>query len=83
MFIPIWSAGKSAALDATITCPLKPSLISDAARSSDFALTNADKWRYEQYDDKISEIDNQFIPLAFESFMGFSELIQKSLKRIA
>ena len=32
---------------------------------------------------KCAEIGIQFVPLAFESFGGFSDLVRKTLKRIA
>ena len=49
IYLPSWSAGQPSALDVTITSPLKPSLISDAARRCGFALTNAEDRKYEQY----------------------------------
>ena len=82
VYLPSWSAGQPSALDVTITSPLQPSLISDAARCG-FALTNAEDRKYEQYAQKCAEIGIQFVPLAFESFGGFSDLVPKTLKRIA
>ena len=58
-----WSAGQPSALDVTITSPLQPSLISDAARRCGFALTNAEDRKYEQYAQKCAEIGIQFVPL--------------------
>ena len=80
--MPSWSAGQPVALDVTITSPLQPSLISDAARCG-CALTNAEERKYEQCAQKCTEGGIQFVPLAFESFGGFSDLVRKSLKRIA
>ena len=69
IYLPSWSVGQPSALGVTKTSPLQPSLISDAARRCGFALTNAEYRKYE--------------PLAFESFGGFSDLVRKTLKRIA
>ena len=82
IYLPSWSAGQPSALDVTITFPLQPSLISDAARCC-FALTNAEDRKYEQYTQKCAKIGIQFVPRAFESFGGFSVLVRKTLKRIA
>ena len=80
--MPNWSAGQPAALDVTITSPLQPILISHATRCG-FAVTNAEERKYVQYALKCAEIGIQFVPLAFDSFGGFSDLVQKTLKRIA
>ena len=48
-----------------------------------FALSAAEDRKYEQYAQKCSEVEAQFIPLAFETFGGFSETVRKTLKRIA
>ena len=37
----------------------------------------------EQYAQNCSEVGIQFIPLAFETFGGFSETVRETLKRIA
>ena len=83
IYLPSWSAGQPSALDVTITSPLQPSLISDAARRCGSALTNAEYRKYEQYAHKCAELGIQFVPLAFESFGGFSDLVRKISKHIA
>ena len=83
IYLPSWSAGQPSALEVNITSALQPSLISDAARRCGFALTNAEDRKYEQYAQKCAEIGIQFVPLASESFGGFSYLVQKTSKRIA
>ena len=83
VYLPSWSAGQPSALDVTITSPLQPNLFSDAARRCRFALTNAEKRKYEQYAQKYATICIQFVPLAFESFGGFSDMVRKTLKSIA
>ena len=75
IYLPSWSAGQPSALYATITSTLQPSLISDAARCA-FALTNAEDWKYEHHAQKCTDIGIQFVPLAFESFGGFSDLVR-------
>ena len=81
IYLPSRSAGEQSALGVTITSPLQPRLISDAARCS-FALTNAEDRKCEQYAQKCAEIGIQLVPLAFESFGGFSDLVRKTLKGI-
>ena len=44
---------------------------------------NAEDRKLEQYYQQCANIDVQFIPMAFESFGGLSELVRKTLKRIA
>ena len=83
VYLPFWSVGQPAALDITITSPLQPSIISNAARKSGFALRAAEDRKLEQYSQQCANIGVQFIPMAFESFGGLSELIRKTLKRIA
>ena len=83
MYLPSWSAGQPAALDITITSPLQPSIISNEARTSGFALTAAEERKLEQYSQQCANIGVQLIPKAFESFGGLSELVRKTLKRIA
>ena len=78
-----WSGGQPSALDVTIFSPLQPSLIPDAASRCGFNLTNAEERKDEQYAQKCAEIDIQFVPPAFDSFGGFSDLVRKTLKRIA
>ena len=82
MYLPCWSAGQPAALDITITSPLQPSIISNAARKSGFALRAAEDRKFEQYSQQRAKIGLQFNPMAFESFGGLSELVRKTLKRI-
>ena len=82
-FLPVWTAGQPAALDVTITSPLQSSLIINASEKSGFALSAAEDRKYEQYAQNCSEVGIQFIPLAFESFGGFSETARKTLKQIA
>ena len=83
IFLPLWHAGKPAALDVTVTSPLQSSLIINASEKSGFALSAAEDGNYEQYAQNCSEVGVQFIPLAFETFGGFSETVRKTLKRVA
>ena len=83
IFLPVWTAGQPAALDVTITSPLQSSLIINASEKSGFALSAAEDRKYEQYAQNCSEVGIQFIPLAFETFGGFSETVRKTLKQIA
>ena len=82
IFLPVWNAGQPAALDVTVTSPLQSSLIINASEKSGFALSAAEDRKYEQYAQNC-EVRIQFIPLAFETFGGFSETVRKTLKRIA
>ena len=59
---------------------MQPSIISNAARKSGFALRAAEDRKLEQYSQQCANIGVQFIPMAFESFGG---LVRKTLKRIA
>ena len=77
VYLPCWSAGESAALDVTITSPLQPSIISNAA------MRAAEDRKFEQHSQQCANICVQFIPTAFESFGGLSELVRNKLKRIA
>ena len=81
--LPVWNNGLPAALDVTVTSPLQSSLIINASEKSGFALSAAEDRKYEQYAQNCSEVGIQFIPLAFETFGGFSETVRKTLKRIA
>ena len=83
VYLRCWSAGQPAALDITITSPLQPNIISNAARKSGFALRAAEDRKLEQYSQQCANIGVQFVPMAFESFGGLSELVRKTLKRIA
>ena len=83
IFLPVWKAGQPAALDVSVTSPLQSSLIINASEKSGFALSAAEDRKYEQYAQNCSEVGIQFIPLAFETFGGFSETVRKNLKRIA
>ena len=83
MYLPCWSAGQPAALDITITSPLQPSIISNAARKSGVALRAAEDRKLEQFSQQCANIGVQFFPLAFESVGGLSELLRKILKRRA
>ena len=83
IFLPVWNNGLPAALDVTVTSPLQSSLIINASEKSGFALSAAEDRKYEQYAQNCSEVGIQFIPLAFETFGGFSETVRKTLKRIA
>ena len=83
IFLPVWNAGQPAALDVTVTSPLQSSLIISASEKSGFALSAAEDRKYKQYAQNCSEVGIQFIPLAFETFGGFSETVRKTLKPIA
>ena len=83
IFLPVWNTGLPAALDVTVTSPLQSSLILNASKKRGFALSAAEDRKYEQYAQNCSEVGIQFIPLAFETFGGFSETVRKTLKRIA
>ena len=72
----------TAALDVTITSPLQPNVFSNAARKSSFALRVAEDRKFEWYSQQCANIGAKYIPLAFESFGGLSELVRKTLKRI-
>ena len=82
MFLPVRNAGQPAALDITVTSLLQSSIIVNASEKSGFALSAAEDRKYEQYAQNCSEVGIQFIPLAFETFRGFSETVRKTLKRI-
>ena len=77
------NAGQPAALDVTVTSPLQSSLILNASEKIGFALSAAADKKYKEYAQNCSEVGNQFIPLAFETFGGISERVGKTLKRIA
>ena len=83
IFLPVWNNGLPAALDVTVTSHLQSSLIINASEKSGFLLSAAEDRKYEQYAQNCSEVGIQFIPLAFETFGGFSETVRKTLKRIA
>ena len=83
IFLPVWNAGQSAALDNTVSSPLKLSLIINASEKSGFTVTAAEDRKYEHYAQKGSEVGIQFIPLAFELFGELSQTVRKTLKRIA
>ena len=83
IFLPVWNNGLPAALDVTFTSPVQSSLIINASEKSEFALSAAEDRKYEQYAQNCSEVAIQFIPLAFETFGGFSATVRKTLKRIA
>ena len=50
---------------------------------SGFALRAAEDRKLEQYRQQCANIGGQVIPMAFESFGGLSEMVRKTLKRIA
>ena len=79
VYLPCWSAGKPAALGVTITSPLQTSINSNAEMMSGFALRAAEDRKFEQY----YQQSVQFIPIAFESFGGLSDVARKTLQRIA
>ena len=83
IFLPVWNAGHPADLDVTVTSSLQSSFIINSSENSGFALSASEDRKYEQYDQNCSEVGIQFIPLAFETFGGFSETVRKTLKRIA
>ena len=83
MYLPCLSAGQLAALDITITSPLQLSIISYAARKSGFALRAEKDRKLEQFSQQCANIGVQSITMVFESFGGLSELVRKTLKRIA
>ena len=83
IFLPVWNAGQPVDLDVTVTSPLQSSLNISASEKSGFALSAAEDRKFEQYAQNCSEVGIQFIPLAFETFGGFSETVRKTLKRIA
>ena len=83
LFSLVWNFSQQAALDVTVTSPLQSSLIINASEKSGFALSAAEDRKYEQYAQKCNEKEIHFIPLALETFGGFSETFRKTLKRIA
>ena len=83
IFLPVWNDGQPAVLDVTVTSPLQSSFIINASEKSGFALSAAEDRKYKQCAENCSEIGIQFIPLAFETFGGFSETVRKTLKQIA
>ena len=83
IFLLAWKAGQTSALDVTVNSPLQSSLIINASEKNGFALSAAEDRKYEQYAQNCSEVGIQFIPLASETFGGFSATVRKTLKRIA
>ena len=81
LFLPEWNASQPRALDVTVIS-LQSNLIK-ASKKRSFALSTAEDRQYKQYAQKSSEVGFQLMPLAFESFGGFSETVRKILKRIA
>ena len=61
---------------------MQPSIISNAASKSGFALRAAKDRKLEQYYQQCPNIGVPFIPVAFESFGGLSELVKETLNRI-
>ena len=62
---------------------MQPSIISNAATKSGFSLRAAEDRKLKQFYQQCANIGVQFILMAFESFGGLSELVRKTLKRIA
>ena len=62
-----------------------PAFFSNArkAKVSDFGLRAAEDRTFEQHSQQYANIDVQFIPIAFDSFVRLSELVRETLKRIA
>ena len=63
--------------------PTKTQYYSDALSTSGFALRAAEERKFAQYSQQCANMGVQFIPIAFESFGGFSELVRKTLEQIA
>ena len=62
VYLLCWSAGQPAALDITITSPLQPSISSNAARKSGFALRAADDRKLKQYSLHVPTLVFNFFP---------------------
>ena len=83
IFLPVWNACQSSALDVIVTSPLHSSLTINALEKSGLALSAAEDRNFEKYAQKCSDVGIQFNPLDFKFFEGISETVRKALKRIA
>ena len=82
MFIPIWSRGRPAALDITVTSSMQPSTLLNASKKSGYVAERAENSKFSRIGNEANDHDLVFIPLAVESFGIWSELSLDTFQQI-
>jgi hypothetical protein len=67
LYCPIWSRGRPAAFDVTITSPVQGSLIAGAAKEQGFAARQAEHRKEAKYFEACRDNGVEFIPISVES----------------
>ena len=78
-----WLCGKPAAFDLTMVSPLKPTLISEAGRTSGSAVVAAELRKHSANDAKCSELGWTCIPLVAESYGAWGNEAMQAFSRLA
>jgi hypothetical protein len=85
IFLPAWNDGRPTAVDVTVVSPTQAALIHQAASTPGAALLHAEQRKIQKHDAACHAVGVAFLPLAFETFGGFSEqtsLFVRSLARM-
>ena len=82
VFIPIWSRGRPAALDITVTSSMQPSTLLNASKKSGYVAERAENSKFSRIGNEANDHDLVFIPLAVESFGIWSELSLDTFQQI-
>ena len=64
IFVPIWKAGKPAAIDSTVTSSLQCNSLTNAATKAGYALDAADERKFCLQDDNCAKMGITFVLLA-------------------
>ena len=80
VYLPVWSRGQPAALDVTVISPMQQLTMSGASVTAGHALSVAENRKLVAHASTCRGIF--FIPLAVETFGGWSQLVGDTIKSI-
>jgi hypothetical protein len=83
VFLPIWSLGRPAALDISVTHPLQAATVIQAAGTGGFAATQRVIAKTTRYSEACATFGIDFIPIVFETFGALGDVSLECLKKIA
>ena len=82
IFIPLWAAGKDAALDVTVINPLQNAHVAEAANSPGHALTVAHQRKLDKSWEACNGQGIAFLPLAAESLGSWHQSAIAEIKKL-
>ena len=82
IYIPLWAAGRDAALDVTVVSPFQQQALERAAREPGYALQMRYQQKWNKYGEACMAEGISFIPMVVETLGSWEEGAAQVIKRL-